>query len=173
MNKIYYDRPSHSQNRNTPDKKSLLNKLQDNLKQPEKGLKDMIANGILIVLSIGLAVNILVVLNSVYENGKTWTRSEKDIWYSISYGNYRYLIDDMWENRFSGAKETEGLKQCYAVAEYLEAAMLYKASDYTDKTEKKEKYENIMKEKLAYFDDILYIAEDINEQLGIEDFELR
>ena len=195
MNKIYYEKPKHLQNRSTKEKNVLDQKtpngpymgqadIEEQYYQPayqaqgyseqgqsepqKRGIKELIANGVMIVLSIALVINICVAISVIGDMNYSWARKEDNFWYSINDGNYAPLLADAWTNRFSDVKETEGLEQCYAVAEYFEAASLYKAADYTGNAEKKEKYAKIMEEKLAYFDDIMYIAEDINMKLGIE-----
>lgn len=178
MNKIYYEKPKHLQNReqyNNSRQSGVGQKMessphieQEKLVPQKRGIRELIANGILIALSMALVVNIIIALNVIGDMNYSYARDEENFWYSINDGNYAPLIADVWTNRFSDIKETDGLEQCYAVAEYFEAASLYKAADYTGNAEKKEKYAKIMEEKLAYFDDIMYIAEDINMKLGIE-----
>lgn len=198
MNKIYYEKPKHLQNREQYNKsvqsgagQKMENsphieqeQLEERYFQPsyqaqdysgreqlvpqKRGIKELIANGVLIILSIVLVINICVALTVIGDMNYSYARDEENFWYSITDGNYAPLIADVWTNRYSGVIETDGLAQCYAVAEYFEAASLYKAADYTGNAEKKEKYAKIMEEKLAYFDDIMYIAEDINMKLGIE-----
>jgi len=141
---------------------------QGKLEPQKREIKELIANGVMIVLSIALVINICVAISVINDMNYSWARKEDNFWYSINDGNYAPLLADAWTNRFSDVKETKGLEQCYAVAEYFEAASLYKAAEYTGNAEKKEKYAKIMEEKLAYFDDIMYIAEDINMKLGIE-----
>ena len=198
MNKIYYEKPQHLRNKDgysQLEKNDAGQKMQnsphmtqkeveENYYQPsyqaqdyseqgqlepqKRGIKELIANGVMIVLSIALVINVCVAISVIGDMNYSWARKEDNFWYSIDDGNYAPLLADAWTNRFSDVKETKGLEQCYAVAEYFEAASLYKAAEYTGNAEKKEKYAKIMEEKLAYFDDIMYIAEDINMKLGIE-----
>lgn len=195
MNKIFYEKPQHLQNKegvkNAASRQKMGNSPymenddienhyfqpsyqaqdysgQEQLVPQKRGIKEMIANGVLVVLSIGLVINICIAVGVISDMNYSWARDEERFWYSINDGNYAPLIADTWTNRFSDIKETDGLEQCYAVAEYFEAASLYKAADYTGDAEKKEKYAKIMEEKLAYFGDIMYIAEDIHMKLGIE-----
>lgn len=181
MNKVFYEKPQHLQNK---EQKKNNSGIENQYFQPsyqeqdysgqvqavvqKRGIKELIANGIMIILSIGLVINVCIAISVIGDMNYSWEREEDSFWYSINDGNYASLIDDTWTNRFSDIKETDGLEQCYAVAEYFEAASLYKAADYTGDTQKKEKYAKIMEEKLAYFGDIMYIAEDINMKLGIE-----
>ena len=183
MNKIFYERPRHLQNRepkqgqNQPQIQEQynqsINQVQDDFVQEKslpvkRGIKELIANGILIVLSILLVNNVFGAITVIKDMNPYDVKEEDRFWLNIEAGDYTSLIMNTWTNRFSDVKETDGLKQCYAVAEYYEAAVLYKAADYTGNIEKKEKYAGIMEEKLDYFYDIMYIAEDINMKLGIE-----
>ena len=198
MNKIYYERPQNhpksannqnavntSRNINNQDSQSMEEKkIEDTYFQPsyqandysEQGrensqkspVKEWIANGILIVLSILLVINLAVLALELGDMNYSYERTEKELWQDVSCENYIYLVQRTWMNRVIGINETEGIKQCYAVADYFEAASLYKVAEYTGNVANKEKYAKIMEEKLVYLDDIMYIAEDINEKLGIE-----
>ena len=183
MSKIYYERPQHLRHReeNKISKQTQANgEYYQPSYQPEDyseketitplkhGIKEWITNGILIVLSIGLVINICVAISVIGDMNYSYAKKEESFWYDIEQGRYAGLISDTWDNRFSDVEETEGFKQCYAVAEYFEAAALYKTADYTGNPERKEKYAKIMEEKLDYFYDIMYIAEEINEKLGID-----
>lgn len=186
MSKIYYERPQHLGNKEENKENGINNRMQPNEEyyqpsyQPQDyseqetitpvkhGIKEWIANGILIVLSIGLVINICIAISVIGDMNYSYAKKEDNFWYNIEEGRYAGLIINTWINRFSDVEETEGFKQCYAVAEYFEAASLYKVAVYTGNAEKKEKYAKIMEEKLDYFYDIMYIAEDINEKLGIE-----
>jgi len=134
----------------------------------QQGLKELVANGIMIVLSVLLVINLCISVTVIADINYSWTNDEERFWYRINDGDYAQLVEYTWLNRFGGIRETDGLKQCYAVAEYFEAASLYKVAEYMGNIKDKDKYAKIMEEKLVYFDDIMYIAEDINEKLGIE-----
>ena len=169
MSKIYYERPQNSpENKKIQDmqKSTGLGNAEEIL-QP-KSFKDLIVNAVLIVLSIAFVINIFVAGNLILEMNYTYTWKEDDFWYAIEEGKYGDLIRETWANRFNNVRETEGLKQCYGVAEYCEAAALYKVAMHTGDIEKQEKYAAIMEKNIDYFYDIMYIAEDIHEKLGIE-----
>jgi len=74
-----------------------------------------------------------------------------------------------WENRTrTSDTENVALEQCYAVADYFEAASLYKVAVENGNVVEKTKYKSIMDEKKKYMNDILYVSETIHEKLGIE-----
>ena len=79
------------------------------------------------------------------------------------------MIEAVYHNQNEGVRETEGLKQCYVVAEYFEAASFYKVALYVNDKEDMIKYKGIMEECLLEMDDISYIAEDINQKLGLDE----
>lgn len=169
MNKIYYERPQRSINKEK--QQVTMEQIPENRRIPErpkKNIKDFVMDSILIVLSIVLAINLLVALNQLLNMGSTYTHDEDDFWRDIDSGCYSGLIEETWHNRFCDVHETEGLKQCYGVAEYFEAAALYKVALHVGNEEMKEKYSAIMEKNIDYFYDIMYIAEDIHEKLGIE-----
>ena len=72
------------------------------------------------------------------------------------------------DNEAKGVYKTSELKQCYAVADYFEAASLYKAAVYKGDTEAMKQYLLRMEEAYVLFDDISYVAEEIDAGLGLE-----
>lgn len=131
-------------------------------------VKEWIANGALIVLSITLVITITVLIGEVRFMKAVYTHDADDFWYAIEYENYANTVNMKWDNEAKGVYEDRELKQCYAVADYFEAASLYKAAVYTKNTEDMQEYLSVMKESYALLDDISYVAEEINTKLGIE-----
>ena len=131
-------------------------------------VKKLIVDGIMVMLSIFLVINLFVAFVSLGDMNLSYDATSNSFWYWMEDGRYTEMVQRTWWNRFEGVKETEEYEQCYAVAEYFEAASLYKVAEYKKDVEKQEKYSKIMEEKLAYLHDIMYIAEDINNKLGIE-----
>lgn len=165
--KVYYEKPnSYTQNKryqktvrfSGPGKKSDSN----------KGVKELVFNAILIVLSIGFVFSLFNVISEARYCQMEFTQEEDTFWYYIKEGDYPRIVLDMYHNNNVDFELTPGLEQCYAVARYFEAASLYKVAVQTKNQEDMEKYSAVMKENLTYMDDILYIAEDINKELGIE-----
>lgn len=194
-NKIYYERPKHLQNGTNPTQKnrnrSVNNEPYMSVEEQEQQyyqpsyqapvyetnrpvvvknnlIKEWIANGALIFLSIVLVISVAVLISEVRMMNRTYTRDAQDFWYSIEYGNYSDMVTMKCDNEAKGVYETSELKQCYAVADYFEAASLYKAAAYKGDTEAMQKYESKMNEAYVLLDDISYVAEEIDAELGLE-----
>lgn len=130
--------------------------------------KEMITNIVLIVLSIAFVINLFSVIFELADIATYSTKDEDFIWFKLSEGQYAEMVADNWQNQFRGKKETEGLKQCYAITEYYEAASLYKVAVAKGNEKDKEKYAAVMEKNLECLDDVLFIIEDINELFDIE-----
>ncbi len=166
MSKIFYERPNAP--KKCPEEKNEVNTVLTEKTIEKKSLKELLANAVIVILSIGLVISIGVFLTEVNYMNYSYEREESSFWYNIENENYSRLVRDRWINVFEDVKETEGLQQCYAVADYFFAASMYKAALETQNTELMEKYEQQMQDAYTYFYDITYIAEDINNKLGLE-----
>lgn len=167
MSKIYYEKPKHRQN--PQDKVKGSAPIGEQQGDPKNKIKNLIANIVLVVLSIALVVNVAIAIGIVNDMNRIYVVDEDDFWYYISEGRYTEMVTNTWQNR-AYEVDTEGttLEQCYAVAEYFEAASLYKVAEELGNEEDKAKYKAIMEDKLTHMGDILYVAEDINAKLEIE-----
>lgn len=179
-NKIFYEKPRHLQEQQKANKKIEEHYFAPSYKpqdysagSKEKAgigskVKSWIANGALVVLSIILVVLLAVAVGQVSDWNRVWDRDERDFWYNISDGYYSDMVASSYHNRNNGVVTTSGLQECYAIAEYFEAASLYKAAVQVGDIEDIQKYQAKMEECLNYLDDVLYVIEDINMKLGIE-----
>lgn len=156
-NKIFYERP---QKNNTYTQNKGRNTVSN--------IKNLVTNGIIIALSAIFVLLSIVAIAEAKSMEYTWTRDEDDFWYSISEGNYEDIIESVYHNRNQEIPMTPGLQQCYAVADYFEAASLYKVAVSEGDEADIKKYKAIMDESLPYLDDIMYVVEDINQKLDIE-----
>lgn len=190
MNNIFYQRPDNSGNRtnNQYSEPQGVNHQQyseyyqpnyqapryDNgsrvAAKPHSATKEMIANIILIVLSALFVLATLQVGIEIADIDKYYEKNPSSFWWEYDSGRYVGSVKERHENFYNGVKETEELAQCYAVSEYFEAASLYKAAAYTGKTDKAAEYKATMEDAYSRMGDVSYLAEDINEKLGITDF---
>lgn len=193
--KIYYERPKHPQTGTKSIQKNASRSVNDepymSTEQQEqqyyqpsykapvyekrnpvfiKGapVKEAIANLALILLSVTLVIFVITLVTEIHMGNYTYKRDAQDFWYAIEYGNYSNMVTMKWDNEAKGVYKTSELKQCYAVADYFEAASLYKASAYKEDTEAMQKYANKMNEAYILLDDISYVAEEIDAKLGLE-----
>lgn len=134
----------------------------------KRNIKEWIANGVLIVLSLSLVISMAVLISEVRYMTNQYSRTARTFWYEINEGQYTDVIKGRHTNEVNGVVETPELRECYAVADYFEAASLYKVAVHTGNTEDMEKYLAVMEEAYKLFEDVPYIADDINAKLGLE-----
>ena len=131
-------------------------------------IKDWIANGIIIFLSIFLVILSSVFIDEIRHMNYSYTYSASDFWYAVEDGRYSSLVERRWSNEYSKEQPEDEMGQCYAVADYFEAASLYKVAVAKEDVVASEKYLDIMLEKYEAFEEVSYVAEDINKVLKIE-----
>ncbi len=194
-NKIYYERPKNLQNKTNHTPKSV-NYVRDNgpymsretqeqqyyqpsYKAPvyeehrpvlvkNTPIKEAIANLLLILLSIVLVISLGALISELRIVNRKYTREAQDFWRAIEYENYSDMVTMKWNNEAIGVHKNAELKQCYAVADYFEAASLYKAAAFEKNTEDMQKYETRMNEAYRLLDDVSYVAGEIDAYFGLE-----
>ena len=166
-NKVFYEKPNMQNN--SSQAKTYYSSSDNKMVKPVTSLKNLIANVVIIVLTVIFVLLFFVAIAEMKDVDYTWTRDEDDFWYYISDGQYQELIESFYHNQNEGVRETEELKQCYAVAEYFEAASFYRVALSVNDQEDIEKYKAIMEECLLEMDDIAYVAEEINQKLGLDE----
>ena len=189
MNNTYYQRPDNSGNRtnNQYSEPQRVNHEQyseyyqpnyqapryDNggrvVAKPHSATKEMIANIILIVLSALFVLATLQVGIEIADIDNYYENNSSSFWWEYESGQYAGAVRDRYENFCNGVKKTDELAQCYAVSEYFEAASLYKTAVHTGKADKATEYKATMQDAYSRMGDVSYLAEDINEKLGIAD----
>lgn len=167
LNNVFYEKPNMQ---NSSSQAKTYNSSSNNkMNKPVTSLKNLVANIVIVVLSVIFVLLCFFAIAEMKNVDYVWTRDEDDFWYYISDGQYQELIEAVYHNQNEGVRETEGLKQCYVVAEYFETASFYKVALYVNDKEDMIKYKGIMEECLLEMDDISYIAEDINQKLGLDE----
>ena len=131
-------------------------------------IKEWIANGAMIVLSISLVIIGLVLISEMRYMNYSYSYNDSDFWYSIEDGRYASIVEMRWKNEYSKEQPEGEMEQCYAIADYFEAASLYKVAMAKEDAVASEKYLDIMQEKYKIFEDVSFVAEDINQKLDIE-----
>ena len=130
-------------------------------------IKEWIANGALIVLSLALVLSIIMFITEMSYSFTSYTRDADDLWWYINNGNYVEVLSARHSNDAAGVMETRELSEIYAVADYFEAASMYRIAVFKNDTEDMNKYIAAMGEAYVEMNDVAYLAEDINEKLGI------
>lgn len=130
-------------------------------------IKEWIANGALIVLSLALVLSIIMLITEMKYSFTSYNRDADDLWWYVNNGNYVELVTARNSNEAAGVFETSELSEIYAIADYFEAASLYKVAVFKNDTAGMDKYISAMDEAYMEMGDINYLAEEINEKLGI------
>ena len=181
-NNIYYQRPNNSGKKNN---NGLLQQnesyYQPNYQprqyethrrtviHPQSAGKDLIANIVLVLLSITLVIGLITMCSELRYLNNHREQAANTFWWNYDSGRYVDNIKYMYENKINNVKENAELTQCYAVAEYFEAASLYKAYASNGNTDKAQKYLDVMAKAYSEMGDVSYLAEDIDARLGITD----
>ena len=166
QNNVFYERPDSSSFQNSNHNKGNSQIIRDG--DVRSRTNELIINVILSIFSVIFVLALLTTIIELADMNYSYTRDEDMFWYSIQDGQYGDIVLDAYHNQNEGVELTPGLEQCYAIARYFEAASLYKAAVHVGDTEDIAKYTTIMEECLTDMEDVLYIAEDIKAQLGIE-----
>ena len=130
-------------------------------------IKEWIANGALIVLSLALVLSIIMLITEMKYSFTSYNRDADDLWWYVNNGNYVELVTARNSNEAAGVFETSELSEIYAIADYFEATSLYKVAVFKNDTAGMDKYISAMDEAYMEMGDINYLAEEINEKLGI------
>lgn len=131
--------------------------------------KNRMLNFAIVFLSFMLVVLFLYTTSGFYQAGSAYTYTEDNLLRNIESGRYENLIGNVYENEAHGVEITDTMAECYAVAHYFEAASFYKAYLQNGRIESAEEKEKIMEEQKLLMGDLEFVAEDINERLGLED----
>lgn len=132
-------------------------------------LKNIITNIIIVILSIILVFFSVSLISQLVNYKSAYQASENTLYMQIRDGDYFSMLDEVKQNRILGVHENAEYKECYAVADYFEAASLYKAYMENGQEKMAAKYKEKMTESQKKMGDLTYTAEDINSKLGIDD----
>ncbi len=132
-------------------------------------VRNVITNIVIVILGILLTVFTITFLSELLSYKPAYETKAKNMYSEIKYGSYYNLPEEVRQNRILNIRETAELKECYAVADYLVGASLYRAYSENNEIELAEKYETIMNDSQKDLGDLSYIAEEINQKLGIKE----
>ena len=130
-------------------------------------IKEWIANGALIALSLALVLSIIMLITEIRYSFMSYNRNADDLWWYVKNGNYVEVVTARNSNEAAGVFETNELSEIYAIADYFEAASMYKVAVFRNDTTAMDKYITAMGEAYMEMGDVNYLAEDINEKLDI------
>lgn len=179
-NNIYYQRPNNSGKKSN----NSASQQHDSYYQPgyqarqyetnrrvlihsQSAGKDLAANIVLVLLSITLVIGVITLCSELRYINSHREQDANSFWWNYDSGRYVDNIKYMYENKINDVRENTELTQCYAVAEYFEAASLYKAYVIKGNADKAQKYLEVMAKAYSEMGDVSYLAEDIDAKLGI------
>ena len=119
---------------------------------------------ILFFMIIGLVASTSPRTNTYYEKSPA-----SDLIRRMNYSGYFRLMESKYENEalgYTADKEPE-LKVPYAISDYFEAAFCYRGYAAANDPDA-DKYKNAMDEAKAQMGEYEYIADEINEYIGIK-----
>ena len=187
-NKVFYERPNSNKNDSQKEviQENLIQEVvveaeyenqydsvpvnyqQERKDNQKEAIKKLVTN---IILSILTVIFVILLVGFIYEMSEIGYRYEEDanqIWYRIEDGRYADVVSVVERNRGIGVEETPELQECYAIADYYQAASLYKVKMAVGDLEAAEKNKKLMKKKRYYFEQVSFVFDDIDIQLGIE-----
>ena len=88
-------------------------------------MSDKLFRGITIALTALTVILLLRAGREIFENNSSYTFDESSLVYAIKDGRYTDLIRYCDKNRTENVKVTEETAECYAVADYYQATLLY------------------------------------------------
>ena len=131
-------------------------------------VRDIIMNIVLVALSISFLISLIILFREVKPERYLYSNDANSFFYALKEEEYSRMIEMTKENRAQDVEETSDLKECYAVSDFFEAAVMYQA--YTKKGQPN-MADECMKKMTEYQKDmgsLSYVTEKIYTKLGIE-----
>lgn len=125
-------------------------------------------NGIILALTLLLLGNMAAAGFSLAEEVGDAGVGENSLLWQLESGDYPSMVEMMYLNEACGVKATETMKECYAVAEYFEAASYQRAYERDGQEEKAACYEKKMEDCRARMGTLAFTADDIGRILEDE-----
>lgn len=133
----------------------------------------LVSKGLTILMVLEcVVIAILIVVNvTAYSQTGYSYQNEDFLFGSIQSGSYSTVVSSTFTNRFTDVKVTGDMEEMYRVGDYTYAASLYRVYHAAGDEERAEEYMERMED--AYDEMGIYqaVVKDINQKLGIMDFE--
>ena len=130
--------------------------------------KKIILNAIIVFLCLIFVIVSGVFISQMVDYNRSYHPDESSFLYACQEQDYVRMVNMMHRNLAAGVKSSDTMEECYAVAEYYEAATYYRAYFIAGNHDKAMKKKQIMDEKAALMGDLFYVAEDINKKLELD-----
>lgn len=121
----------------------------------------MVIECLLIIITLG-------VFWSEFSYEYSWYPDEEDMIYAIQEERYGRLVQNYYTNQYSGQRVTGGMRECYGVAQYYEAALWYNAYEMAGDAERSAIYGEKMEAAYEEMGDYQFLDVNIREKLNME-----
>lgn len=116
-----------------------------------------------------IVVGALVFAISMFREEYSYHYSEDSLYYRLEEEDFGSLVEMYYANEAAGVKADEGMKECYGVARYFEAASYHKLYVQAQDVAKAEHYRTQMEEAKTQMGALSFLDQKILEKLGIEE----
>lgn len=130
-------------------------------------IKNIVINVLIVGLCFSLILGMGAFLREIRDYHYMYDRKEEEFLYAIQDKNYAHLWEISNEMRISD-KSVVKLKEYFAVADYYESALYYKAYMENHETKKAEEKKRSMKEAKGRMGKYHYVTEEILERLELK-----
>ena len=117
---------------------------------------------IVAILTIFMILFTAMGIFEIFDSTRSYTISEDSFIYALEEGRYSSLVEYYHRNAAAGAKMTETMKECYAVARYYEAAIDYQLAVQDKDPALQEKYKALMDTAAGEMGDLSYARKEID-----------
>lgn len=128
----------------------------------QKFAESRLWNVIIFLLGALLLLNIAMAVMSVGEELKGYPYEESSFLYAMESRDYARMLEMKHRNEGYRVKTTETMRECYAVAQYFEAAVYERAYREDGQTDKAEAYRKKKEEQREAMGAFSYAAEEID-----------
>lgn len=123
---------------------------------------------VVMVLECVLIIITLGVFWSEFSTEYSWYPDEEDMVYTMQEEQYGRLVENYYVNQYSGQRVTSGMRECYGVARYYEAALWSNAYELVGDAERSAAYAEMMEEAYEEMGDYQFLDANIREKLNME-----
>lgn len=136
----------------------------------EKKKKDQAITGLDIVIVILILVIMKTGFTAAFYKSRadrlSFTQDSSHLSFDLQSNDYASLIQGKYINEFNGDKDTGGY---HALADYIEAASMYKVYNAKGYTDRAEQEKSVMEKSRAAMNELTVFADKADKMFGIEE----
>lgn len=117
---------------------------------------EKITSALIILLALLLIILLFLTGREVSDALDTYTADEESLLYMLQDARYGDLVENTVQNRSLDVKATDTMLECYAVADYYQAAFNYKVAEAENKAEQKERWREKMEDAVGRMGSLSY-----------------